>query len=378
MIRASFRSKRGLLCARATEMAAPLLRVFVQMHCGAATPKATWRRGLLIGANHIGDILYRTSSLAQLAKGLPGCTWDILAPEPAAQVLEGNPAIRKIQRMEIPMPGSRNFQRLKAERYDAAICYDSGSYTKPLLTTALLGIPNRVGYVHKGLSGLVTLPIRIDYPQPFPAYFRDLVSQVIEQPPDWDLRPKVYLSEQDHNKAEALWSELNLRDDRPVLACFVTTRQPTGVWPLERFRETLELLHHSSHAEIVLCGAIQDAEKLKSLQSSLSFQVSINAGRLGLRALIAFLAKCDVILSTDSGPRHLANASGTPVAYFRNLRSSKIETGNYLHSEYDFAPDESELINETQVGRNLDLISPAFVAQYLARCLVNLASPTEP
>jgi heptosyltransferase-2 len=330
-------------------MVAPLLRCSAQLHCGAATPKATWRKGLLIGANHIGDILYRTSSLMQLAKGLPGCTWDILAPDPAAQVLEGNPAIRKIHQMEIPSFESEGFMKLKQVQYDVAICYDTGMYTRPLLTATVLGIPNRVGYVHKGFSGLVTHPVAIKYPQSYPAYFRDLVAQLTLQETNWDLRPKVTLTDQDHRKAEALWSDLKLADDRPVLACFVTTRQPTGVWPLEKFRETLELLHGSSTAQIVLCGAAQDAEKLKLLQSSLSLPVSINAGRLELRALIAFLTKCHVVLSTDSGPRHLANAAGVPVVFVRNPWFSSKEAGIYCpDSEYDMAPDLEFVIPKNQ------------------------------
>jgi heptosyltransferase-2 len=328
-----------------------------------------WRKGLLIGANHIGDILYRTSSLMQLAKGFPSCTWDILAPEPAAQVLENNPAIRKIHRMEIPYYGSEDFMTLKTEKYDVAICYDTGMYTQPLLTATLLGIPNRVGYVHKGWSGLVTHPIRINYPQPFPAYFRDLVAQLTEQEINWDLRPKVTLTDQDHRKAEALWSELKLADDRPVLACFVTTRQPTGVWPLEKFRETLELLHGSSTAQIVLCGAAQDAEKLKLLQSSLSLPVSINAGRLELRALIAFLTKCHVVLSTDSGPRHLANAAGVPVVFVRNPWFSRKEAGVYCpDSEYDLAP-EGEFFPPSEQHALLGLISPQAAADQLINIL---------
>jgi len=350
IISESFNSPLRRSLARATECASPVLRIAARHLSGPATPPESWKNGILIGANHIGDILYRTSSLVQLAKGLPRCRWDFLAPDPSAQVLEGNPAIGKIQRMEIPMPGSRDFQLLKAEGYDVAICYDTGMYTQPLLTATLLGIPNRVGYVHKGWSGFVTHPVTINYPQPFPAYFRDLIAQLTKQEVSWDLRPKVYLTEQDHRAADILWSELNLADDRPVLACFVSTRQPTGIWPLEKFRESLELLHGSSTAQIVLCGANQDKEILKALQSSLSFPVSINDGLLELRPLVAFLAKCNAVLSTDSGPRHLANAAKIPVVYIRNLSSSKIETGSYLDSEYDMSSDAEFIPLEEQIS----------------------------
>jgi heptosyltransferase-2 len=327
-----------------------------------------WRKGLLIGANHIGDILYRSSSLRQLAKGLPECSWDILAPEPAAQVLEENPAIRRIHRMEIPHYGSTDFKRLKMERYDVAICYDSGSYARSVVTAALLGIPSRVGYVHKGLSGLITHPIKIDYPQAYPAYFRDLVSQITGQMPEWDLRPEIFLKPEDELKAIAFLREIPDSGTIPLIACFITTRQPSGVWPLEKFRETLELLHASTPVRVVLCGALEDRERLEALQASLSFQAIVNAGALGLRPLVAFLKHCRVVLSTDSGPRHLGNAAGVPVVYLRNLRSSATETGNYLDSEYDLAP-EGEFFPPSEQHALLGLISPQAAADQLINIL---------
>lgn len=365
MIPWSFRSRRQWRCAQATEAIAPVLRIASRLYSGGSpTPPETWRKGLLLGASHIGDILYRSSSLKQLAKGFPECTWDILAPEPAAQVLGGNPAIRKIHRMEIPRVRSEDFETLKRENYDVAVCYDTGSYARPLITATLLGIPNRVAYVHKGLSGLVTHPIKIAYPQPYPSYFRDLVAQITGQNPEWDLRPKVFLTPEDESRALAFLGEIPNEGSLPLVACFVTTRQVSGVWPLENFRETLEILHAAIPVRIILCGAAGDNEKLRQLQSLLSFQTTVNSGSLALRPLVALLKRCHVVLSTDSGPRHLANAAGIPVVYLRNLRSSARETGNYLESEYDLAPDV-EFIPLEEQDSFLRLVTPQRIADQL-------------
>ena len=368
MISRSFRSRRQLMCAYATEAFAPILRMASRSFTGASMPPKEWRKGLLVGANHIGDILYRSSSLRQLAKGLPECSWDILAPDPAAQVLEENPAIRRIHRIEIPPYGSPDFKRLKMERYDVAICYDSGSYLRSVITAALLGIPSRVGYVHKGLSGLITHPINIDYPQAYPAYFRDLVSQITGLIPEWDLRPVILLKPEDELKAMAFLREIPDSGTIPLLACFITSRQPSGVWPLEKFRETLESLHASTPVRVVLCGALEDRERLEALQASLSFPTIVNAGALGLRPLVAFLKHCRVVLSTDSGPRHLGNAAGVPVVYLRNLSSSATETGNYLDSEYDLAP-KGEFFPPSEQNALLALIPPQEVADQLINIL---------
>lgn len=369
MIFSAFRNKKQLICAQATELLAPVMQATSRVFTGPATQITEWRKGLLIGANHIGDILYRTSSLRQLAKGLPECSWDILAPEPAAQVLEENPAIRRVHLMEIPHYGSPDFKKLRMERYDVAICYDSGSYARSVVTAGLLGIPSRVGYVHKGLSGLITHPIKIDYPQAYPAYFRDLVSQITGLMPEWGLRPEVFLKPEDELKAMDFLREIPNVEAVPLVACFITTRQPFGVWPIEKFCETLELLHASTPVRLVLCGAIEDREKLEALQASLSFPTIINAGKLSLRPLVAFLKHCRVVLSTDSGPRHLSNAAGVPVVFVRNPWFSNIEAGVYCpSSEYDLAP-EGEFLLPSDQDALLELVTPQRAADQLINIL---------
>ena len=55
-----------------------------------------------------------------------------------------------------------------------------------------------------------------------------------------------------------------------------------------------------------------------------------SAGSLGLRALSCFLSHFATVLTTDSGPRHIANAAGVPVVFVRNVWSNAVETGVYV------------------------------------------------
>ncbi len=99
---------------------------------------------------------------------------------------------------------------MPADSFDVALCYNSSSTSRDLLFAARLKIPNRIGYPDKGFSGLVTFPIRIQYPQPYPAYFRDLVGQVTSCVPDWSLRPQIFPTSEDEAAAEAAWEHLEL------------------------------------------------------------------------------------------------------------------------------------------------------------------------
>ncbi len=321
---ATFRDRRNLRLARLSERVAPLLEngrtLFMpQRH---STPPAAWRRGILVGADHIGDVLYNTASLPALAEALPECEWHFVARPPTSEILANNPFIKScVASTESLGP------------IDVAICYNSGGYWRELIKATRLGIPNRVGYVHKGFSALVTEPVQLNYPQPFPAYFRELVAQLINKAPTWPLRPRVYPSAADESSADELWRELELDPTRPIIACFVTSRQSRGVLPSRKFAEAIRELEKDPDIQTVLLGAAGDKTILAELKASFHLKAIIAAGGLRLLPLVCFLRKCALVFSTDSGPRHLANAAGVRVVYFRNISFSKVEAGRYCETE---------------------------------------------
>jgi ADP-heptose:LPS heptosyltransferase len=64
-------------------------------------------------------------------------------------------------------------------------------------------------------------------------------------------------------------------------------------------------------------------------------EADIVAGSLGIRALCCFLRRCSVVLTSDSGPRHIANAAGVPVVFVRNVWFNAVEAGVYVETETD-------------------------------------------
>ena len=371
--RRHFRKASNYYLALASEALGPAFGLYARL-AGAPgrIPPDQWRRGILLGAAHIGDLLYRSSSLGALQAGLPQCEWTYLAEPGPAEVLRTHPALTGVIESTLPRPGSAAFfalaRRLRAGKFDAAICYGTGTYWPELLLAAHSGIPNRVAYTHKGFSGLVTHPMAFHGAQPYPAHFRDLVADLTGQTPDWPLRPLVVTQEADEAEAATVWETLNLLQDVPVVACFVTTRQPAGQWPRAAYGETLAQLCAEYRVQLLLCGAAGDAATLEELKSAYELNCPIVAGRLPLRALVVSLGRVAGVFSTDSGPRHLANAAGVPVCFMRNLWSPKIETGSYLETEHDLAP-EAECVAAGDENRAFRSIHPAGVARSIATFL---------
>ena len=371
VLRETIRFRRNCWIALLSEAMAPALRVYVARRAHRAqTLPATWRRAVLLGADHIGDVLYNTPSMPALKRGLPSCRFIFVAPPPADQILETNPHVAGIIRMtsrpQTTSERKRLVNELRAQSLDAAICYNSGGYWRDLKLAVDAGIPNRVGYVHKGFSAWVTRPVPIRFPQPFAGYFRDLVTHLTGEAPPASLRPQIFPTSEDESQASAVWDGIAAHPDRPLVACFVRTRQPLPVWPDKSFAECLRDVN--AIATVILCGSARDAASLRAINALAGSVFPVVAGQLGLRALACFLRRCAAVLTVDSGPRHIANAAGVPTVFIRNLWFNRVEAGQYVETETDVAPD-GECLAFAESRRRLVALSPRTVAQAVAEIL---------
>lgn len=338
-----FRKWPNYLLGASSELLAPALLAWARLRCGRSDPSpSAWRRGLILGHTKIGDVLYRTGSLEALALGLPRCEWHYLAAPDSAEVLEGNPNLKSVLPLCVPGESLRLAEgalgRLRRMGFDVALCTNPESYWLDLRIAMGAGIPNRVGFVHRGLSGLVTHRVPWSGPKPWAAYFRDMVAEIMGRSPDWPIAPRIYPGAQDREAAERAWGRLAL-GGRPVLACFMSTRQSSRVWPPDCYVAMLRQILRSAEIDVVIGGAVSEREALHRIARDLGGTVRVLAGELNLRAMCCFLERCAAVFASDSGPRHIANASGVPVVYIRNLYCSKIETGNYCPNEVDISPD---------------------------------------
>jgi heptosyltransferase-2 len=356
----------------ASEIGAPLLRLGARALCGdQGSAPHEWKRGLILGHNHIGDVLYRTCSLPTLRAALPGCEWDYLAGPVSGQVLEGNPAIRRVLPYQIGEDSWSitrvHLGQLRHSKYDVVLCSNFLRYYPDALLALAMRIPNRVGFTFKGFSGLINHPVETPFPSSYPAYFQNMVSSVTGIPPAWPLVPNIFPSSQDQKEASAMWKVLALDSGKPVLACSITTRQP-GAWPRSHFLRAIEMVRQRIPAEIVLFGAASEADILRAAAAECRTPVKLLPGVLNLRALAAFIGKCTAALVMDSGPRHIANAVGTPVVFGRNLIFSRVEAGAYCKNEIDAGPP-NELVPPETVRTLIDAHDPALTAVPLFEAL---------
>jgi len=88
---------------------------------------------------------------------------------------------------------------------------------------------------------------------------------------------------------------------------------PSKRWPVERFAALADKIIADFRVKVVIIVGPSDMG-LGDRAASLSRRGAVNlAGILSIRELAAFLKRCALFISNDSGPVHISVAVGTPV-----------------------------------------------------------------
>jgi lipopolysaccharide heptosyltransferase I len=114
------------------------------------------------------------------------------------------------------------------------------------------------------------------------------------------------------SRDERDWAADTLADlPRPIIGINPGSRWETKRWPAGHFAETYQSLAPQRKGGYLLVGGPGEESVAAAVESELDGQGLNLAGKTSLRQLAALLEQCDVVLTNDSGPMHLAAAVGT-------------------------------------------------------------------
>src|SRR5690606_7324554 len=100
---------------------------------------------------------------------------------------------------------------------------------------------------------------------------------------------------------------------RPRVAVNPGARWQTKRWPAERFAEVVQKALGADRAgSVVVLGGPGEESMAAACHRALRLPAVNFCGRTSLRELAALLGECDLLLTNDTGPMHLASAIGLP------------------------------------------------------------------
>lgn len=118
--------------------------------------------------------------------------------------------------------------------------------------------------------------------------------------------------EENAKEAQRLLEGSGIRENAPLVAIHPMALWPTKLWLEEAFAEVADRLL-AGGVQVVFTGSESDREPLDHICRNLSRRAVRLDGRTGLKTLAAIYRRADLVISTDTGPMHLAAAVQTPV-----------------------------------------------------------------
>lgn len=269
--------------------------------------------------NWIGDAVLATPALTLLKKIYPASHITVLAKEWTRDVFKANPSVDGIITLNKSMFQSASEIRQKQ--------FDTGVLLPDSFSSALLffiaGIPQRIGYSTDGRYLLLTK--RIKRSSNFKKehqliYFVKLVQGIENTSTDFEyasaeINPVWIITDEEREKAELSLRKAGLFPDREILvginhgAAF----GPAKRWFPDRYAKLADELVKKYQVKILIFGGQQDCNTSKEILSLMKSRAVDFTGKINLRELAALIAKCNVFITNDTGPMHIAAAVGTRV-----------------------------------------------------------------
>ena len=293
----------------------------------AARPKRT-RIGLFL-PNWIGDVVVATPFLRAMHQHFGPETELVGIMRPyVSQVLRGTPWLSSMVLCGDPKQNPAAFsgiglvRELRRQAFDDVVLLTNSFRTAALAW--LSGAKRRVGYRRNLRSWLLTdtlTPPKIGRKWamvPAVDYYLELA--YLLGCPTESKRLELPLNQEDVAAATAAWQQLAWPADRRVISFHVAGgwggKATAKAWPLEHFVSlSRQIVQATDHQVLVLCGPNERQAAAEIVRQVAHPQVQSLAEipQLPLALTKGCLSRSDLLVTTDSGPRHLATALNVPV-----------------------------------------------------------------
>lgn len=232
------------------------------------------------------------------------------------ELLEGTPEIDQILSFDEGKWNKSIFTRLSLLRQLRKSNFDLAVVLNPTkrfhILTYLGRIPQRLGYDRKW-GFLLTHKIKDEKSlgqRHEVEYNLDLVRSIGADTDDKDISIKI--RQQDLRFIEELLSKYGIKDKDLIIAIHPHSSNPAKSWPKENFAQLADELSLRFSAKVVIIGAAEERTPTTKLVSLTKEPVINLTGKTTLKQLAAFLRRCTLLISNDSGPVHIAAACGRP------------------------------------------------------------------
>lgn len=282
---------------------------------------------LIVMPSWIGDAAMSVPALRALRCALPQSRLTALCRPGIEVVLQGCPLLD-----DFLVGRPRGLRRtlalarvIRDRRCHAALLFPNSF--KSAMLVRLAGIPRRVGYDRDGRRLLLTHRLRPPRREdgsfatvPAVRYYLDLVCFAFAEElklsgaNEFDERLELWTTPRDEAEAERILAEARVSPTQPIVILNPGANREDKRWPADRFAAVGDHLANARCGAVFVTGSPAEAPLIDAVRGQMREQsFDLQALGVDLGSLKAMLRRSDLLITNDTGPRHLGVAMRTAV-----------------------------------------------------------------
>ncbi len=285
---------------------------------------------LIVKLSAIGDVIHTLPALNAVRNYYPNANITWLVEEDAASLVQGHNALNRVlvskRKRWLKALRSLSFletikevyvfiKALRDTRYDMIL--DFQALLKSGILIAIARGRRKIGF-GKGLEHMEHSYIFLNEHIPavdmeIHALSRGMMLLNAVGIPTNEVEYKLPVSNHDHKNIDELMKQHGINGAKFLVAVNPVAKWETKLWPNKKFAELADMLVDQYDMKIVFTGGITDYSIIQTITSLMKVRAMNFAGKTTLTELAALYEKAALVISTDTGPMHLAAAMGTPV-----------------------------------------------------------------
>lgn len=297
--------------------------------------------------NWIGDLVMATPVLEDLKKAFPSASITAMCKRPICSLLEKDPAIDELFCFSKPISAferrneRRNiYEKIREGKYDIGI----------LLTNSFSSawwfwqgdVKRIVGYSNSFrnffLDDALKRPQKMHQVDVYKGLLKPLGMEKSKT------APRLFVTQKEVEESKKLLYQRGYVEGKKLIGINIGASYGSAkCWPVERFYDLAQKLLKKEDVYLVFFGDVASMDLVKKISASLPKRAMNIAGVTNLRELACLIKDCDLLITNDSGPMHIADAFQTPlIALFgstdEELTGPYGQARNVIHKHVSCSP----------------------------------------
>jgi heptosyltransferase I len=282
---------------------------------------------LIIKLSSIGDVVHSLPFLEVIRERFPHARIDWLVEEESSQIVEGHAALDRVivsrrktwqnrlikgaGYLQVLREAMQFLEEVRKYKYDLVV--DLQGLFKSGILVGLSRGKRKIGMLGAREGGGFFLnepPVPVDYEQHAVDRYLEVAKYLGCSDLSW--KGLIPVLDPDIKTVKELIHEKGL-EKTPLVVVNPMARWKTKLWESENFAVLADRLRNELSCQVVFTGGRQDREIIKYILTMMKEKPLNLAGRTSLKELAYLFTTCSVLITTDTGPMHIAAAMGCRV-----------------------------------------------------------------